>query len=110
MDEKIAKKPVKVVMVRRGDITTSNVPTQKLRTFIRKRVLLGTDEISSDGKNWIRVDRHYQLRNYFLNEDSLNDPVKTKSVFSAESEFSERPPDIENDLKEVVKLLKDINK
>ena len=61
-------KPIKLVMIRRGAITTPNVPTQKLQTFISKRALLGTDEISGDGINWVRVDRHYQLRKFFSNE------------------------------------------
>ena len=50
----------------------SDVPSENLVTFIRKNVLLGTDELSGDGKNWIRVDRHYQLRKYFLNDGSVS--------------------------------------
>ena len=52
-------------MIRRGESKVSNVPSENLITFIRKRALLGTDELSGDGKNWIRVDRHYQLQKYF---------------------------------------------
>ena len=103
------KKLMKIVMVRRGGITIPNVPTQKLQTFIRKRALLGTDEISGDGKNWIRVDRHYQLGKFFSNEDSQTNILNTKSNLSDEVEFSERSQDFENDLQEVVNLLRDIN-
>jgi len=61
----MTKKPLKIVMIRRGQSNVSNVASQNLITFIRKKVLLGSDELSGDGKNWIRVDRHSQLRKYF---------------------------------------------
>ena len=96
-------------MVRRGAITIPNVPTQKLQTFISKRALLGTDEISGDGINWVRVDRHYQLGKFFSNEDSQKNALKAKSDLSEVVEFSERSQDFENDLQEVVNLLRDIN-
>ncbi|MZH04319.1 MAG: hypothetical protein F3743_02820 [Nitrospinae bacterium] len=105
----MTKKPIKLVMVRRGGITIPNVPTQKLRTFIRKRALLGTDEISGDGKSWVRADRHYQLRKLFSNEDCPTNILKEKNDLSDELEFSEKPPNLENDLQEVADLLKDIN-
>ncbi len=89
-------KPLKVVMIRRGNSKVSNVPSQNLITFIRKKVLLGSDELSGDGKSWIRVDRHYQLRTYFLKN-------------SEEGSVMRPPPGLENELAEVADLLKDIN-
>tara|TARA_B100000686_G_C15943986_1_gene550263 strand:+ start:111 stop:431 length:321 start_codon:yes stop_codon:yes gene_type:complete len=106
----MTQKPIKFVMIRRGAITTANVPTQKLVCFIRKRALLGADEISSDGKNWIRVDRHYQLRNFFSDEDSQANVLKKTNDLSREVEISESLPDLENQLKGVASLLKEINK
>ena len=97
--------PVKVVMVRRGSVTIPSVPTQKLRTFIRKRALLGSDEISGDGENWVRVDSHYQLSKYFSAEGNENNTASQ----NGNAEFYERPPNIENNLQEVAELLKDIN-
>ena len=97
-------------MIRRGSITTPNVPTRKLVSFIRKRVLLGADEISCDGKNWIRVDHHYQLRKFFSNEDSQKNVLKPTIDLSHEVEISESPPGLESDLQGVAKLLKEINK
>ena len=91
---------VKVVMVRRGSVTIPSVPTQKLRTFIRKRALLGSDEISGDGKSWVRADSHYQLSKFFSAENNSGD---------TDLEFSESPPNVENNLQEVADLLKDIN-
>lgn len=109
MDQKSTRKPIKLVMVRRGAVTIPSVPTQKLQTFIRKRALLGTDEISGDGKSWIRVDHHYQLKKFFLDEDQRPTVSPKKQSLSEEVEFSESPPDFENNLKQVADLLKDIN-
>ena len=106
----MTQKPIKLVMIRRGTNTTPNVPTQKLVSFIRKRVLLGADEISNDGKNWIRVDRHYQLRKFFSNEDFQTNVLNPKNDLIGEVDFSETPPGLENDLQEVANLLWDINK
>ena len=99
--------PVKVVMVRRGSVTIPSVPTQKLRTFIRKRALLGSDEISGDGKSWVRADSHYQLSKFFTSEDGKNN--STSQSGNTGLEFSESPPNVESNLQEVVDLLKDIN-
>ena len=99
--------PVKVVMVRRGSVTIPSVPTQKLRTFIRKRALLGSDEISGDGKSWVRVDRHYQLSKLFVTEGNENNTANQNA--NTDLEFSESPPNIKNNLQEVADLLKDIN-
>ena len=105
----MTQKSIKLVMIRRGVITAPNVPTQKLVSFIRKRVLLGADEISSDGENWVRVDRHYQLRKFFSNEDSQANVLETINDLSREVETSASPSDLENDFQEVVNLLRDIN-
>ena len=110
MGPKIIQKPIKMVMIRRGSITFHSVPVQQLFAFIRKKVLLGTDEISGDGKSWVRVDRHYQLRKFFSNEDSPTNFLKTTNDLSHEVETSESPPDLENDLQEAANLLREINK
>lgn len=89
----MSRKPLKVVMIRRGESKVNNVPSQNLITFIRKKVLLGTDELSGDGKDWIRVDRHYQLKKYFPEAQLDSAP----------------PPGFTGNLEEVADLLKDIN-
>ena len=106
----MTQKPIKLVMIRRGAITTPNVSTQKLVSFIRERVLLGAAEISGDGKNWIRVDRHYQLRKFFSNKDSQTNVLEETDSLRREVENSENLPDLENELQEVANLLRDINK
>jgi len=87
-------------MIRRGESKVSNIPSENLITFIRKRALLGTDELSGDGKNWIRVDRHYQLQKYFPIDDEGQ---------GAQVEAGELSPDLKGNLEEVADLLKDIN-
>jgi hypothetical protein len=108
----MSKTPLKVVMIRRGKSNVSNVASPNLITFIRKKVLLGSDELSGDGKNWIRVDRHYQLRKYFANnEEVAAEPVadKPKPEKYAESDEFRAPPGLTNNLEELADLLKDIN-
>ena len=109
MDKKTTRQPIKMVMVRRGSGNILSVPTEKLKTFIRKRALLGTDEISGDGNNWIQIDRHYQLKEFF----SKNAQENTKQIkgrgFGDELEVSEISEEIRNNLLQVSDLLKDIN-
>ena len=98
-----------MVMIRRGSITFHSVPVQQLFTFIRKKVLLGADEISGDGKSWIRIDRHYQLRKFFSNEDHGSKVSESEPDLSVEHENFETPVHIENQFQEVADLLKEIN-
>ena len=109
MENKITRSPIKIVMVRRGAITIPGVPTQKLKTFIRKKALLGSDEISGDGKSWVRVDRHYQLRQFFPKEMGDANVPQANQELNEELEFAKAPPDLENNLQEMADLLKDIN-
>ena len=109
MGPKIIQKPIKVVKIRRGSITFHSVPIQQLLASIRKKVLLGADEISGDGKSWIRVDRHYQLRKFFSNEDHGNKILESEPDLSGEYENFETQVNLENQFQEVADLLKDIN-
>ena len=109
MDKKITNQPIKMVMVRRGSGNILRVPTQKLKTFIRKRALLGTDEISGDGNNWIQIDRHYQLKNFFSDNTHENPRQTEKQVLGDELEVLEISEDIENNFREVSDLLREIN-
>ena len=98
-----------MVMIRRGSITFHSVPVQQLFAFIRKKVLLGADEISGDGKSWVRVDRHYQLRKFFSNEDNGGNFLESEPNLSEENEKFEAHANLENQFQEVADLLKDIN-
>ena len=99
-------KPLKVVKIRRGNSKVSDVPAENLVTFIRKNILLGTDELSGDGKSWIRVDSHYQLRKYFSSDEK--EEAKDKPGSDDSVHFTP-PPGFKDDLKEIASLLKDIN-
>ena len=109
MGPKIIQKPIKMVMIRRGPITFHSVPVQQLFTFVRKKFLLGADEISGDGKSWVRVDRHYQLRKFFSNEDHGIKGSESELDLSEEHENLETQANLENKFQEVADLLKDIN-
>ncbi len=103
-------KPLKVVMIRRGNSKVSDVPAENLVTFIRKNMLLGTDELSGDGKSWIRVDRHYQLRKYFSSDEKEEAILGVQDTpNSGDTAQLNPPPGLNNDLEEVASLLKDIN-
>ena len=109
MGPKIIRKPIKVVMIRRGSITFHSVPIQQLLVSIRKKVLLGTDEISEDGKSWSLVDHHYLLRKFFSNEDHRLKGSESEPDLSGEHENLETQVNLENQFQEVADLLKDIN-
>lgn len=96
-------------MIRRGNSRVSNVSSENLITFIRKKILIGTDELSGDGKNWIRVDRHYQLRKYFSGIEKDSAPLKPQDEISSEMANLSSPPYLERNLKDLAELLKDIN-
>ena len=98
-------------MIRRGETKVTNVSSQNLITFIRRKVLLGTDELSGDGKNWIRVDRHYQLRKYFPSDEEgpATMELAGKPKPGDYIEVGELSPDYKGNLEEVADLLKDIN-
>lgn len=105
------RKPLKLVMIRRGETKVTNVSSQNLITFIRRKVLLGTDELSRDGKNWIRVDRHYQLRKYFPSDEEgpATMELAGKPKPGDYIEVGELSPDHKGNLEEAADLLKDIN-
>ncbi len=107
------RKPLKLVMIRRGKTKVNNVSSQNLITFIRKKVLLGNDELSGDGKNWIRIDRHYQLRKYFLIDEEGQATMELAGNPKLEDydEMGELSPPsrLKGDLEELAGLLKDIN-
>jgi hypothetical protein len=106
----MSTKPLKVVMIRRGNSKVSDVPTENLITFIRKNTLLGTDELSGDGKSWIRVDRHYQLRKYFSSDEKEEALLGAQSKPDSDNPAPLKPPPtLKNDLEEMAGLLKDIN-
>ena len=72
-----------------------NVLTQSLISDIKQGRLKKDDEISADEKNWVRLDRHYQLASYF----------STKNPSSS----GDLPPDVEKHLSELSQMLKELS-
>ena len=83
------------VSIRRSGKVFRNVLAQSLISNIREGRLKKDDEISTDEKNWVRLDQHSQLAIYF--------PTKTPS--SSE----DLPPDVEKRLSELSQMLKDLS-
>ena len=83
------------VSIRRSGRVVRNVLTQSLISDIKQGRLKKDDEISADEKNWVRLDRHYQLASYF----------STKNPSSS----GDLPPDVEKHLSELSQMLKELS-
>ena len=83
------------VSIRRSGRVARNVLTQSLISDIKQGRLKKDDEISADEKNWVRLDRHYQLATYF--------PTKSPSC------SEDLPPDMEKHLSELSQILKELS-
>ena len=83
------------VSIRRSGKVFRNVLAQSLISNIREGRLKRDDEISADEKNWVRLDRHYQLASYF----------PTQNPSSSE----DLPPDVKKHLSELSQMLKELS-
>ena len=83
------------VSIRRSGRVLRNVLTQSLISNIKQGKLQKDDEISADEKNWVRLDQHYQLSDYF----------PTQKISSSQ----DLPPNMEKHLFELSKMLKDLS-
>ena len=83
------------VSIRRSGRVVRNVLTQSLISDIQQGRLKKDDEISADEKNWVRLDRHYQLASYF----PTNNPSCSEDL----------PPDMEKHLSELSQMLKELS-
>jgi hypothetical protein len=85
----------KRVSIRRSGEVIDNISTQSLIAEIKEGRLQKDDEISTDEKRWVRLDRHYQLARYF--------PAKPSSA------TENLPPDMDQRLTELSVLLKELS-
>ena len=85
----------KRVSIRRSGKVVRNVLTHSLISEIRQGRLKEDDEISADEKLWVRLDRHYQLSRFFNAKQSSAD--------------ESLPPDTDQRLTELSKMLRDLN-
>jgi hypothetical protein len=83
------------VSIRRSGRVLRNVLAQSLVSNIKQGKLQKDDEISADEKNWVRLDQHYQLSDYF--------PAQKLSS------SQDLPPDMEKQLFELSKMLKGLS-
>lgn len=67
------------VHLRRGGLLQKSFPTDSLVLRIVKKELFPTDQISVDGKTWIRLDQHKQLQHLF-NGEGISHPSKLKKI------------------------------
>lgn len=83
--------PAKTITLRDKVGIQPNYPVRLLIQNIKSGELSGVEEISADGKNWVRIDQHPQLTEYFqiplldIEEDKnrltrLTDKLKTFSI------------------------------
>ena len=108
---------LKTVILRRGNQVLISVSTRKLVPGIEQGKLIPTDEISSDGVDWVRVGEHKQLYAWFqkfdkqplTDEDSEDDLLDEQFFSDGSGEEHIPPPLIERTLEEMSKLIDEIN-
>jgi hypothetical protein len=85
--------PKKAIYLKRGCEVEENFPSKSLVPAIKKGELIGSNQISADGKSWIRLDKHSQLAHLFESE------IKNKAIIgqpesSAILETKPEPPSV----------------
>jgi len=69
------KKKAEAVIIRRGGALLGKLPTQKVPILIKKKKLFPSDRLSADGKTWVRLDKHGQLKKYFNDRVAIPIPA-----------------------------------
>ncbi len=111
------RKTLKTVILRRGDQVLISVSTRKLVPGIEQGKLFPTDEISSDGIDWVQLGEHKQLYAWFkklsapptTDESSADEPLDKEFFTDGSGEEHLPPPLIERTLQEMSKLIDEIN-
>ena len=108
------------ISLRRGNRVMKDYSTRLLFQAIKNGKLLATDEYSLDGKNWVKLGSHDQLKKYLdktstkagqNHEKPLNEPSATSKPINVEidEEPASPPPDLDENLQNIADLLKGIN-
>lgn len=108
---------LKTVILRRGSQVLISVSTRKLVPGIEQGKLYPTDEISSDGIDWVALGEHKQLYAWFQKfpnpptTEGGSDEDRLDPEFFTDGSGEEHipPPLIERTLDEMSKLIDDIN-
>ncbi|MCH7499237.1 MAG: hypothetical protein IH886_04405 [Nitrospinae bacterium] len=95
---------MKTVKIRRGNQVKNNIPPQGLVDQIKKGKLKNSDEISSDGNKWIRLDQHPQLAKYFKSQSIPNTQIsdsesKESTIRHESNEVGEFAEEFDGNLK-----------
>ena len=61
-------KPKKIIHLKRGNGIVILFASNALVPAIKKGVLIGSDQVSSNGENWFRLDKHPQLSYLFTTQ------------------------------------------
>ena len=112
-----ARKALKTVILRRGNQVLISVSTRKLVPGIEQGKLFPTDEISSDGIDWMPLGEHKQLYAWFkklsapptTGESSADEPLDKEFFTDGSGEEHLPPPQIQKTLDEMSKLIDEIN-
>ncbi len=89
------------VYIRRGSKKLGDIPANMLVTLIKKNKLQADDEFSQDGKKWIHLGSHHQLKSYF--------DVSHEQDTESESPTPLPNSQVNRQLSELADLLKEIN-
>ena len=111
------RKTLKTVILRRGEQVLISVSTRKLVPGIEQGKLFPTDEISSDGIDWVELGEHKQLHAWFqkaeqlptIDEASSQDQLDREFFSDGSGEEHLPPPLIQRTLDEMSKLIDEIN-
>jgi hypothetical protein len=111
------RQTLKTVILRRGEQVLLSVSTRKLVPGIEQGKLYSTDEISSDGLDWVELGVHKQLHAWFqkaalqptTDESSADDELDKEFLSDGSGEEHLPPPLIQRTLDEMSKLIDEIN-
>ena len=114
-----SKMPDKISL-RRGSRVMKDYSTRLMFQAIKNGKLFATDEYSLDGKNWVKLGSHNQLRKYLDKtstkaEKNIEKPLDQSTAQNnpVADETGEGPgsppPDLDENLQKIADLLKGIN-
>ena len=111
------RQTLKTVILRRGSQVLISVSTRKLVPGIEQGKLFSTDEISSDGIDWVELGGHKQLHAWFekfadlptTDGGSMDEKLDKEFFTDGSGEEHLPPPLIKRTLEEMSKLIDEIN-
>ncbi len=110
-----SESPPLTLRLRRGSKVIPRFPVKLLVPYIREGKLLPGDEISPNGKQWLRLEKYPQLARYFrggVAPVSRTDvlPVPKEGSASDDARLPVAPPNLGDTLENLAGMLKDLNR